>query len=626
MTRKLGLSRSHQSVFRELGVAVLGLGLCVLLGCQEFSGVPDIERSLSSYRERMLSEKDPAAPLPPARRDFLVHAAAQSTQPERRSLLTMPPADGEPPSPEALFAQIPDPVDAETVFERRRADLQRTNPEARVLAALDRQHEKAREYLAQFRKPTSMTLSLAEAVQRALAHSYAIRIEGYNPGISRTQLVEAEAAFDAVFFLDGSYRKIDQPTASQLAPVGSDTRVLSGGIRKLLPTGMQVQTSLDVNRQFLQNFQFQTLNPEYSSSFVAQFTQPLLRGFGLDYNRAQINIRRLEQRIAEERFEQNTRDTLFRVEQAYWALASVRREVMILATSVAQNYVTHKNVEDRLAHDATPIEFNNSLSRWKSREVEFQDAIRRVREAEDTLKNLINDPDLKLSEEIEIIPSEPLFVGPLAIDHFAEVRTALDRRSEITQAKLRVDQARIRTGAAKHETLPQLDLNFTYQVDGLGSTADNAFDSLGTSRYQSYTVSANFSYPIGNRQREAAWRGARLSELQAMVSLNQTADTVVQDVNTAVRALMVRYQNIPTQLIAVHAAILNLASLQARTQRIDPTFLETELGAVENLNNSRITLLRILIDYNVAVIALENAKGTLLEYNNVVVRDHTQGP
>lgn len=604
-----------------LGVGVATLGVMAWVpGCQELSGVPDFERSLTSYRERMLDGESERS-IPPGRSEYLVQASAQSTQPERRSLLTMPQADGEPPSPEALFAQIPDPVDAEQVFERRRADLSRANPEARVLAALDRQHEKARTYLAQFRKPTQTLMTLSEAVQRALAHSYAIRIDGYNPGISQTQLVEAEAAFDAVFFLDASYRRIDQPTASQLAPVGSDTRALSGGIRKLLPTGMQVQTSLDVNRQFLQNFQFQTLNPEYSSSFVTQFTQPLLRGFGLDYNRAQINIRRLEQRIAEERFEQNTRDTLFRVEQAYWQLASVRREVMILATSVAQNYVTHKNVEDRLAHDATPIEFNNSLSRWKSREVEFQDAIRRVREAEDTLKNLINDPDLKLSEEIEIIPTEPLFAGPLAIDHFAEVRTALDQRSEITQAKLRVDQARIRTGAAKHETLPQLDLSFTYQVDGLGSTADNAFDSLGTSRYQSYTVGATFSYPIGNRQREAAWRGARLAELQAMVSLNQTVDGVVQDVNTAVRALMVRYQNIPTQLIAVEAAILNLASLQARTQRIDPSFLETELGAVENLNNSRITLLRILIDYNVAIIALENAKGTLLEYNNVVVRD-----
>ncbi len=592
-------------------------------GCQELSA-PDLDRCYAAYRAQMLSEPSPPA-TSPGRADWLVHAAAQTTRPEDRAALLTRPESDEPPSPEALFEQIPDPEDAETVFERRRAHLAETQAEARVLAALDRQHEKARGYLAQLRRPRQRHMTLSEAVQRALDNNYSIRIDSISPAISRAQLVEAEAVFDAVFFLDSSYRKIDQPSASQLAPTGSDTRMLSGGIRKLLPTGMQVQTSLDVTRQFLDNFQFQSLNPEYTSSFVTQFTQPLLRGFGLDYNRAQINISRLEQRIAEERFIQTARETLFRVEQAYWQLAQTRREVMILATSVAQNYVTHKNTEERLKLDATLIEYNNSLSRWKSREVEFQDAVRRVREAEDALKNLLNDPELRLSDEIEIIPNEPLFVGPLAVDQFAEVRTALDNRNEIRQAKLRIDQARIRTMAAKNETLPQLDLSFSYTGEGMGSTADNAFDSLGTSRYQSYTVAATFSYPIGNRQREAAWQRARLSERQAIIALNQTADSVVQEVNTAVRVLTVRYQNIPTQLISVQAAILNLASLQARTQRIDPSFLETELAAVENLNNARVTLLQILIQYNIAITALENAKGTLLEYNNVVVRDHTPG-
>jgi outer membrane protein TolC len=173
--------------------------------------------------------------------------------------------------------------------------------------------------------------------------------------------------------------------------------------------------------------------------------------------------------------------------------------------------------------------------------------------------------------------------------------------------------------------LPQLDLAFQYEVQGIGSNADTSFDKVTTNRFRSYTVSVNLDYPIGNRGPRAALRRARLQESQAVVRVQQVLDAVVEEVNAAVRQIMFRYKQIPPQLQAVLAAAENLRALQARAVEVSPAYLETELSAVEQLQSTRRILLQAVTDYNVAVVQLEKAKGTLLEYNNVVVNDEPTG-
>jgi len=292
---------------------------------------------------------------------------------------------------------------------------------------------------------------------------------------------------------------------------------------------------------------------------------------------------------------------------------------------VAQNYITWQNMIKRLEHDATEVEVANAESPYQSRYVNLLEAIKAVRDAEDRLKNLLNDPTLKLSDELEIIPTEVPTVAPTVLDQFAEVRTALDRRSEIRQAQQRIEGTRINTAVSKNAILPQLDVSFQYEVQGIGKSGDNSYDNLASNRYISYTLGASFSYSFGERAARAAHRRARLQEAQAVVQLNQVTDTVVEEVNLNVRQLMVRYEQLPPALTSVEAAERNLSSLQARTQRIDPNYLETELSAVEQLSNTRRTLLQVVADYNTGIVQLEKAKGTLLDYNNVVVTDAKAG-
>ncbi|MCH7870808.1 MAG: TolC family protein [Planctomycetes bacterium] len=273
------------------------------------------------------------------------------------------------------------------------------------------------------------------------------------------------------------------------------------------------------------------------------------------------------------------------------------------------------------ALEVTHYEINNALSRWKNRQVSFQETTKNVRDAEDTLKNLLNDPELRLSDHLELIPTETPTITPFIVDQFAEVRTAVDERTEIREFKLAIEQTRIATAVAKNQALPQLDLNFTYDVAGIGESGDSSFDNMTTNRFRSSNVSLTFSVPLGNRAPRAAHQRARFQESQAIVRLNQVTDGVVKEVNDAVRAIFTRFEQIPTSFDASEASENNLRAMQARALTITPSFLETELNSVERLANDRTRLLQVIVDYNVQIVALERAKGTLLEYNHVVV-DH----
>ena len=63
-----------------------------------------------------------------------------------------------------------------------------------------------------------------------------------------------------------------------------------------------------------------------------------------------------------------------------------------------------------------------------------------------------------------------------------------------------------------------------------------------------------------------------------------------------------------------------LRALQARATAKDPPTLQVELDAHESLAASRNQLLDVIINYNISLVELEKTKGTLLRYNNIILR------
>lgn len=468
------------------------------------------------------------------------------------------------------------------------------------------------------RRVEKLNLTLEDALRRALNNSYVIKTAAYNPAMDTTRVVEAEAAFDALFFINVIKNIQDRPSGSQLTSTDVDFFNLDSGVRKLLPVGTQISARFGMQRTKT-SIQFQQINPEYFSNIILEMRQPFLRGFGIDQNRSLIVIANNDRRVSELAFGRQVRDTLRQVEEGYWNLVRTRREVVITARALADFEAIYTYLVARRDFDVVPVQLAATKADLERTRAEFVRNCANVFDAEDALIAAMNAPDVDLADDIEIIPTDFPMFDRIVVDRLAEAQTALDNRPEIKESELAVATAKIAVGRAKNAELPKLDVSFRYSIDGLAGTADKAFDEVSRHNFTEYYVGVEFEVPIGNRGPRAAHLRARLQHGQAVAALKARFEEVILDVNLAVRRLGSTYDELDPWYESVEASEREVSSIVARAERMDINTLRNELNAHQSLANVRRTMLGKLVDYNIAIIDLERAKGTLLRHYNVVI-------
>jgi outer membrane protein TolC len=231
----------------------------------------------------------------------------------------------------------------------------------------------------------------------------------------------------------------------------------------------------------------------------------------------------------------------------------------------------------------------------------------------------MNDPEIPLGAGIEIIPDDLPQLSRIVVDSLAEVQAALENRPEIKEQELGIANAKVAVGQAKNLELPRLDLTLQTTFDGLSGTADRAVDELSRRKFVSYFIGVEFEVPIGNRGARAAHRRAQLQYAQGEASLKALFEEVIRDVHLAIRELNTSYDQIGPSFESAEARVREVESTVARAERKDLATLNSELSARSSLAAERRAMLNAMVNYNVAIIELERAKGTLLQYNNVVV-------
>jgi len=466
------------------------------------------------------------------------------------------------------------------------------------------------------RRDSRMELSLEEALHRALASSYSIEVQRYNPAIETTRVVEAEAAFDAVLFLSATKNNIDQPSASALQATNVDQTLLSTGLRKVLPTGATISGTWELQRTRT-TLQFQTINPEYTSGLVLDVRQPLLRNFGIDVNRSQIRLRQNDRRISQYAFHRQVRDVLRQTEEAYWRLVEARHDVVVSARLLAQFEQILAYLDARRSFDVIPVQLAATQANLQQERATFVRRVANVFDAEDRLLALMNSDDIHLAENVEIVPTDFPSMTRITIDPMAQLQTGLDNRPEIKEQELRVASAKIAVGQAKSAELPRADLTFRAKSNGLAISADRAFDQSTGYNFIDYVIGVEFEIPVGNRGPRAVYKRSQLVHEQQVAALKRTFEEVILDINLAVRQTNTTYDQIGPSYESAEARLREVDSIVARAERKDINTLNSELSARRALAESRRAMLHSIVEYNIAIIDMERATGTLLRYNNV---------
>ena len=472
-------------------------------------------------------------------------------------------------------------------------------------------------------------ISLEQAIRLAVENNLELRFARLEPIISEMQTIQAEAAFDWIFFTSLQYTEIDQQIQDRatsgvnLSAEFNQNQEIAWtlGVRRQLPTGgqLQLQQQYTYGDSDQGNF-ILAPNPSNTLNFALQFDQPLLRGFGRDVGLAQVRLNRNAERdsIAELRGELIS--TVLETERAYWLLSQAYRDLLILRRLQDRGEEVFNRVYQRRLIDAAPPQIFSALSRVEDRKGNVIAAQNVLRRRSDQLKRLLNDPSLPMSGEALLIPLDGPADEAVSYSVLDAYTTALQNRPEVDRAILSIDSATIRRQVAENNTLPQLDLRTQVRLNALEDDIRTAYDTALEARFIDIVVGLFFEQPIGNRGAEALARQRLVEREQAMISLRNTVQGIALEIRSQLDNMVTNYRLIEQRRIARLAAAETLRALIVQNETIQGFSierLEVELNRQEGLAQAERAEVEALVNYQISIAELNAATGTNLERNQI---------
>jgi outer membrane protein TolC len=227
---------------------------------------------------------------------------------------------------------------------------------------------------------------------------------------------------------------------------------------------------------------------------------------------------------------------------------------------------------------------------------------------------------------LSIEPAELPPFQPVPVDVDAAVRNALDRRTDLQQARKTLEATDINIRFFQNQTLPDITASFDYGLTGLGGTqfvrgegfpgpvigqTQRSFGSvlgdLFGNQFPNWTASLNVSYPIGATQQEANLARARLQYTQTTTQLKNQQLQVVSQVRESARQVQTNQQRVQTTRASRQLAERRLEAEQRKfTAGTSTSFFVFQ--AQRDLAQARNNELRAILDYNRSTVDLETVQ------------------
>jgi outer membrane protein TolC len=494
-----------------------------------------------------------------------------------------------------------------------------------------------------------------------------------DPAITETDArFGTEAAlsqFDAHFLTSGYFEKNDRALNNVFFGGGTrllqqDTNVYQSQLTKRTATGAQMSltnnTSYDSN-----NAPGNLFYGSWTTNIEAQVKQPLLAGGGIEYNRvygpngipglpAGVMLARVntEQSLAD--FEVGVRNFISDVENAYWDLYFAYRDLdaRILARNAAletwrrvnalhqagkrggeaqqeaqsreQYFRFQEEVQNALTGRATDGTRSNNGSGGGT----FRGGSG-VHFAERRLRLMIGS---HISDGRLIRPADEPKMARALFEWDVILAESLTRRPELRKQKWLIKRREMEVSATKNLLQPRLDATGMYRWRGFGKQLmtytdpsdrgqfASAWGNLLNGNFQEWQLGFELEVPLGFRHAHNAVRNYELMLARERSILNEQERAVVLDLSNAIGELNRSYTVMQTNHNRRISAKQQLAAIRALD---DPTpqTLYLELEAQRRLADAESQYYRALVEYELAVKNVHFEKGSLLEYNNVMLAE-----
>jgi outer membrane protein TolC len=477
----------------------------------------------------------------------------------------------------------------------------------------------------------SVPLTLEDAVQRAIDSNLDMVVERLNPQTFDLSLAALRANYKPIATSRFGRQDNVRPPSSLLNPGSPNvsTMTYNGGMTQNFQWGggnlaLNFNNARIDSDDLLANF-----NPQYNSSYLFSYTQPLLRGFRIDQTRQQIQTTRINRDNAELNLRARTTNTLSAVRAAYWdyvyaiEAVDVARQSLTLASKLLSDNKIRVEVGTMAPMDVVQAEAEEA-----TRQQTLTTATATMRTAELSLKRLIvsgtNDP--LWAQHIDPV-DRPDFQAA-TIDVAGAVRSALQERTDLQIARNNFETNNVLLKSFRDQRLPDVDAIVSYGAAGLGGT-QYAFSGSGLDRtrtgiavlggyndalrtlfdreYPNWQFALQVNYPIGGSAADAQAARSRLLIQQNQAQIRATELAVATEVTNAALQVTNSAEALTTSRIARD---LSQRRLDAEMSRFEVGMSNNYqvVQAQRDLREAQTSELRALLNYRKALVEFDRVQ------------------
>jgi outer membrane protein TolC len=459
-------------------------------------------------------------------------------------------------------------------------------------------------------------LSIEEARQMALANNLDLKVELLSPTIAKQAVSEEAAQFEAVFTTNANYANLDQPTNTELEGSQVESFNLTPGLQIPLVSGGTINLSVPIER-FKTNNEFSTLNPSYSSDVVAQISQPLLQGAGVDANARGIRIAFYNYQISEAQTKLEVIRVLADADRAYWRVYAARKALEVAQKNyelaVVQLERARRQVRAGVAAETEIIRAESGVADQVEAVINADNILR---DRQRDLKRILNQPGLEMDTPAFVLPTTPPTAVPYDVDPEEVVNVALQKRMEMIELELRIAAEGANVAFNRNGLLPLVNLTYQYGVNGLGSSFEDSFAMVGDNDFADNIVGLQVQVPIGNEAARSRLRRSIASRQQQLATRDLRALQIKQEVFNAIDQLEANWQRILAgrQRVSLAARVLDVEIRQFDLGLRTSTDV---LDAQTRLAQAALDEIRAVADYQISQIDIAFASGMLLGKSNI---------
>ena len=326
----------------------------------------------------------------------------------------------------------------------------------------------------------TITLSLNEAIRKALENNNDIEVARDDVRFQETQLRSLIGAYDPILSVTPTFSR-----SSSTGSNGSNDFRLNAGFNQLLERGGGSINTFFNNSQTGRNSQNNTTfnqtsalgsssSTTFSNNLGVTYTQPLFRNFGVDNTRRQIRIQRKRLQQSDADFRRQTIGIISQVQRSYWDLVFALRDQQNRLANLNLARESSRQIEAKIqAGVSAPLARAEVATELANRESDVLLATQQVSITENNLKTLLlRDPNAPEWTQAFVPIDKPTYSDePIIVED--AIKDAMDNRPELSRLRFQKEINSIDINFFKNQMKPRIDLVSSFSLGGLALSGSN---------------------------------------------------------------------------------------------------------------------------------------------------------